>query len=362
MKKIQIVRSVIFLLLICFCMVVLCDLFEQENTKNLDKRLYTYREFPEDTVDGVYIGTSGVDRYWIAAKAYEEYGMTVYPFCTDALPCWLVENVIEEVYEHQNPELLLIDLRSFSQNVTVDNIDIRARYVLDAMEFFSMNRMKMVFKTWETIQKVDDTQPRWDLSYMFSFIKQHSKWAEEDYGFDKNIGSKKHAYAGFFMHSTLSVKEEEQVYNEEFPEYDADVYAELDAVAEEALYDVIEYIKENDLEVLFIDSPKLMEEKEMGRANQIYKILEEEGMKYLTYFGEDKNDDFGIDLDLKKDFYAATHVNFYGAEKYTEHLAAYINENYNLPDRRNDEKVKENWDGVYDKLCAKMADYAEKKK
>ena len=49
--------------------------------------------------------------------------------------------------------------------------------------------------------------------------------------------------------------------------------------------------------------------------------------------------------------------NSYGAEKYTAVLAAYLDENYDLPDRRNDEAVKKDWDGVYDSLKAKIAEF-----
>ena len=51
------------------------------------------------------------------------------------------------------------------------------------------------------------------------------------------------------------------------------------------------------------------------------------------------------------------HVNFYGAEKFTDALAAYLNEHYDLPDRRNDEAVKGDWDGIYDELLFEIREY-----
>ena len=40
--------------------------------------------------------------------------------------------------------------------------------------------------------------------------------------------------------------------------------------------------------------------------------------------------------------------------------AEYLDENYDLPDRREEEAVKEQWDGVYDKLKTKISKMEEK--
>lgn len=53
-------------------------------------------------------------------------------------------------------------------------------------------------------------------------------------------------------------------------------------------------------------------------------------------------------LDWQHDFYNSKHVNYVGAEKYTDYLVKYINENYELPDRRGDERYK-SWEKAYDK-------------
>ena len=77
MTKRQFLGAVSFFLIVAIMVFGLCDLFEMENTSNYNKRYYTYRNFPEDTVDAVLLVTSGIDRYWIPSPAYEEYGITV---------------------------------------------------------------------------------------------------------------------------------------------------------------------------------------------------------------------------------------------------------------------------------------------
>ena len=358
MTKKQILRCVLFLLLLSVVLFVLCDLFEQENSLNHDKRFHQYRSFPENTVDAVYIGTSGVDRYWIASKAYDEYGMTVYPLSSDALPAWLYIHMIEEAYAHQNPQLLLLDVRAFCQDNAVSDadiktdMDIRARRVIDAMDFTSPNRLKVAMTTMETIHKVDPTQPRWDVSYLLSFVRYHSKWSGEDFLFTTSLGQRDHRYLGFYYDDWLTV------YHKSLPNFrlsSTHTYP-LEPLTEEILYEVLDYIREKDLNVLFVDTPQMLDPKDAGRTNRIYEILEEEGFDYVHFYNMDDAYPFSIVFDYKKDFYNASHVNYYGAEKFTAAFAAYLDEHYDLPDRRNDPAVSEIWDGNYDYLLECIAE------
>lgn len=357
MTKKELFRSVVFMAIVAVMFIILCDLFEQENNKNFDKRIFTYRTLEEDTVDAVYIGTSGVDRYWIAAKAYEEYGMTVYPMSVEQMPAWLFIPMIEESLEYQSPELIILDVRAFTQSQETDEMEIRARRILDAMDLFSLNRLKTAFRTMESIHKLDEEKPLFDVSYLLSFVKYHSMIMEESYRFENNIGSKVHEYAGFYMDPSLTIKVKEI----KPCIYKSKLNPELDKITEEALYEVLDYIEEKDLKVLFVDSPQQRSKVEAGRTETIYSILEERGMDYLSYYTKDNKSGITIDFDYKKDFYGEGHVNYYGAEKFTAEMAKYLDENYDLPDRREDENAKKYWDGVYDKIKDKVKEYEEKK-
>ena len=82
-------------------------------------------------------------------------------------------------------------------------------------------------------------------------------------------------------------------------------------------------------------------------------------MDYLHFYDENSENTFTIDLDLKTDFYNPGHLNFYGATKFTSIFADYLIENYGLEDKRNQEHVKEHWDGVHDRLLEKIAELEE---
>ena len=352
MTKKECIRMIAFCLVVCLMLVVLCDLFENERTKNYDSRLYTYRKYNENTIDAVFIGTSGVDRYWCGPQAYEKYGMTVYPLSTDGMPSWLYTDMLDYALKYQNPQLVLLDIRAFCQDNTMDiwkkkTMDVKARRFLDALPWLSPQWFKVAFKSMRTIHEVDEESPRFDISMLLSYIRFHEKW--ESAGFDffyKNVGNKFHDYCGFYMAKASSAVSVPQT---TFT-YDPEDKQPMDTLSEQSFLEIIDYVQSKGLQLVFVDTPQFTEPHELTRANYIYDLLDEMGIDYVTSYTTEGDSPFSVDLDPMTDFYNESHVNFFGAEKYTEFLAAYLDENYDLPDRRYDPAVREHWDGVYQKI------------
>lgn len=354
MTKKELLRSIAFILVVCLLFIVLCEVFELSDVTYIPTRFKTFSNLNDDTVDAVWIGTSGVDRYWMAAKAYEEYGMTVYPLASDAMPTWLFTNVIDEIYAKQNPELIIIDARAFGQaNTKPGTVDTRARRVLDAMNFFSINRFKAAFKAMKVLNRIDPERSRLDLSFPISFIKYHTMWADEDFSIEDNVSfNAQSEYLGFFMNNSLSIKASKH----KAVVYDSASYKDMDPIAEESLYDLLDYAKSKDINLLFVCTPEMMNKGEMGKMNTLFRILDEKGISYINGCETDSKGNFTHFPDLKpsKDFYNENHVNFYGAEKFTAAIGAYLDEHYDFEDHRSDEAVKEHWDGVYGKIQAEI--------
>lgn len=340
MNKKQIIRTVAFLLLVGVLLYFLCDLFEYGNNY-ITKRYKTYKSFEENTVDGVFIGTSGVDRYWIAPQAYEEYGMTVYPFSVDALPSWLVIDMIKEARKYQNPQLIMIDIRPFASPVSPDKTltENRAKRVIDMLDFFSPLRIDAIKRTDEVMTEKYSDYDTDIITYYLTFINSHNKWDSEDFTFD-DIGSTKSTHLGmYFVKKFISKKKLEP-----FKAYTGT--KELDPINEKYLNELLDYIEAEGLNVLFIDTPHNMKEEVAMQSNRVCEILNDRGIACINY-----NTAEGLaacDFDYKNDFYEGSHTNFYGATKFTNVLSKYISENYQLPDRRGDEACEE-WNGVYER-------------
>lgn len=359
MTKKQILRCIAFLLIVLIMLRMLCVLFDQSHGENAESSFHTYRELTEDTVDAVFIGTSGVACYWIAPLAYEEYGMTVYPLASDAMPSWLYINVMEEALTYQDPDLFILDIRPFTADAKdAEYMDAWARVVLESMEFFSVNRVRTAFKIMETIHSVHNNVPRWDVSYLLNYVKYHSMWSDDTFRFSEQMNSdvRRHPYGGFMLNYDFTGNVEEQKPHR----YDDTVYEQLLPLHETALYEILEYAREKNLNLLFVDTPKVItSDTTMGRINRVYQILEEEGFPCVTYLSAEEDSGFSIDLDCKSDFFNADHVNYYGAEKFTRAFASSLDERYDLPDRRQETAVQMDWDGWYGNILEFMEDLEE---
>lgn len=356
MNKKQVIRTVVFLVLVFFVLVLLSDLFEYK-VSNISRRYEKFKQLEDDTVDAVYVGSSGVDRYWIPAKAYDEYGMTVYPLSSEGLPSWLVKNMIVEARDKQNPKLIIIDSRPFtgSELTQVTSLaETRARRVIDMIDFFSPNRLDSINRSLKVFNKLDSSISRFSPSYYFTFIRYHNMWNDEAFTFDQ-LTDPVAKYLGFYLWEGSSVKEyskpKEAVYTDErIPLCDQSM---------EDLTELIAYIKENNIDALFVDTPYPIDEKGSGRRNSLADILAENGMNYISYNTPEMAEKYPFDPSA--DFYNSNHVNYYGAEKFTTIFSEYINENYELSDHRNDERCADDWNGVYDLIKKRIAQFEKNK-
>ncbi len=207
MNKKQILRTVLFFIAVFIILVVLCDLFEYK-IDNISRRYEKFKVLEDNTVDAVYIGSSAVDRYWINAKAYEEYGMTVYPASSEGLPAWLYIPMIKEVYKYQDPKLLILDIRPFltgNYSEHIDITDVRCRRIIDMLDFFSPNRFDAIRRTEQVMREINEDFSVFDSMYFFSFVRYHNKWSDDSFTFDE-LGTEQAGYMGFYVAKTKSVK------------------------------------------------------------------------------------------------------------------------------------------------------------
>jgi len=206
----------------------------------------------------------------------------------------------------------------------------------------------------ETIHEADSTKPKFDVSYLLSVVRYHQKWNDDDYSIKKNLGSRQHNYAGYYMDKNLTatISAKNPVY------YDTGI-EKIDPSCEKAFYEVINFAKENNVELLFVDTPQFKSGREMLRTNYVLQLIEKENVELMSwdYIDAAGNLAFNMNLDFSRDFYNAGHVNFWGAQKFTDSFAQYLLANYEFEDRRNDEACKEYWEGRYDIIKSKVEEW-----
>ena len=128
---------------------------------------------------------------------------------------------------------------------------------------------------------------------------------------------------------------------ETFVEYETEEVKAPSKETVKILDDLLDYLKDKDIEVLFVVSPYIEEKEHKMCFNYVEKRVKEAGFDFID--ANDYREE--MQIDYSKDFYNYGHVNIYGSNKYTEFLCKYMIDNNKLVDHRNNPKYKE-WDNL----------------
>ena len=324
MKKL--VKSIIFIVIFCIIWNYVFSILRL----SINPINYFYRE-PKNTLDVIYIAPSNGYRHFNTVLAYKEFGFTTGMLSSGSQPVAFAKYLIKEAKKYQKPQLYIIDINTLiHDDGFLSEAPIRA--TTDAMKF-SINRIDALNEVLK-----DSNIPKKDyISYYFSFLKYHNKWKEVIK--DDFLQENESFYKGFlFSPSTAIVSpQEEYIWNEKESR-------DLTDVNKKTLYSLMSYLKEENIPVLFVIPVRLFDEKERQTLNTITSVLKENNFDIINF---NTLKDFSVDYET--DFYDSSHINIYGATKYTLYFSKYLKENYNLKDHRNDDKYI-SWDKEFERL------------
>lgn len=322
------IKSGIFLIAFIWLFMNISYVLRQDS--DMKDRFAGFYSLKRNSMDMVMIGSSPVHPYYSASLAYGEYGFVSYPIATNVQePCW-TEFLMKEVLETQTPSVIVIETRMFMRSqILFDANEQKEAFVRNVTDNtkYSMNRICAINSLVNENKEV----------YWFDIIKYHSNWKHTGLNSLKYWGNKnKSIYNGFLFVPTVE-NLELTVNNKEVSDEQA-----IPAEQEEILYKIIDYAKEKNQKLAFILAPYVISEEECKMANYMERIVREAGCEYINFnkLNEEMN------IDYRTDFYNGGHMNVFGAEKYTTYLGKLLQEKYNLPDHRGDEKYA-SWDTDY---------------
>ncbi|MBQ9983239.1 MAG: hypothetical protein IJP29_01485 [Lachnospiraceae bacterium] len=292
---------------------------------------------PDDSMNVVIVGNSGLYRYVNNPYLYEQKGLTSYCFAFSGYNIFFAEGLIEEMLKTQSPELIILDARKFVLTED-DSVDpIRAQRVFNNIKYSSI-RCEMINRAYPN--------PLDRIVNYFDIALYHDNWEQlnwERLEFADN--EKKNTLKGF------------QIVPKVVPMNHVDVSGieekvPISEASEETLRSILEMCQEEGLEIMLLSTPWMISEEEQKKSNYINDIVEEYGYSYL-----DMNANINeIGLDFANDFYDEKHVNVIGSEKVTDYLGDYIMERYEF-DMEHDEVVVKSWEKAVTSYNKKMKKY-----
>ena len=288
--------------------------------------VYGFYEEPENTIEVVILGTSSTINGFIPMELYENYGICAYNLGTEQQPMLASYYWLEEAYR-LHPESLKVVVASPS-SVRSKISSSYYRKALDGMHFSSV-------KFNAVRDYVDD--PKEVLSYLVPLFSYHDRWtllSEEDF---EKFGYEPNTYSRGYNFKTTRYMDGRDYDTIAVPEFYVDEQAKAQTPNEEGLYyinKIIDFCDEHDIKLIWVRTPT--ERWSASWHNTIAGVLEGSGTEFFDMNFLPMLDivDYNIAVDNMDNW----HENFWGAEKITNWLGAYLSAEGYVTDVRGDKR------------------------
>lgn len=274
--------------------------------------------YEEDHWDVVFFGTS--QSYCTFNPAvFDEYGLKTYNRARSQQPMDYTYYYVKDAFAVSDIDVVVLEI--YGMVYEEGNVLHTETGVRDA----SLNDMRYSSVKVEAIKDCVPGEHQWE--YLFPLDKYHSNWEQLDY-----------SSVGGFLESLLTrtYKEESErgfwgwtaseacgylTWEEVNSEIRGDVWEEN----MEYLEGIYELCQQNDAELVLVRAPFPCLESTVQMTNTIGDWADEHGVTLINYMK--LTDAIGLDFEVDS-LDGGTHLNLYGANKVSQHLAEYLKEEY----------------------------------
>ena len=330
MKKARIIQLSTIIMVIILLVVSIGNVLCYSCSSD-EARLKLFYNEEENSMDLVFFGSSAVRAGYMPTKAYENYNIKSYNYGVNHMPLPATKYMIQEVLQYQSPQVIVIDIngitycsQSFTEtkaNIFTDSIRAGENKTNALNDLFGSNR------DWE--DEVSFIKYHKNILYLSKCLSY--KKCYENYGNNATI------LKGYTTNPTDIKDFSEAKLIDPNTLEDVVTFNDYEQKTVDELLDYCDSIKDK-VKIVFARFPRVtiknFNEWEMGYINAMQLAVEERGYVYVDFY--DYIEDF--DLDLAKDFNDDTHLNVFGAEKFTNFICNYLITNHDLIASEDDSK------------------------
>ncbi len=281
-----------------------------------------YHQEP-DTVDVLVLGSSNSYSNINPAILWEEKGIASYLLCGSGQPIWNSYYYLEEAYKTQKPKVVVLDI--FSMPICQNGYD--------ELSNVPGNTLSLKWSETKLNAVMDSVPEKQRLQLILGLPVFHNRWTEiltSGFRVDMRNGAmKKGFYPLFFLGGQGA---------EQYP----NAYEEPPAKNVEYLDRIVELTKKKGSKLLLIKTPYCLGEYQNGVFNWVEEYCIKQGIPYINYNKMTAEIDFHYETDMCD----IVHLNNLGVKKITRHLAGVLSEEFNVPDRKADEKYN-SWESYW---------------
>lgn len=281
--------------------------------------------YREDTKnhDVIFIGDCEVYENFSPVTLWQEYGITSFIRGSAQQLIWQSYYLLEETLMYEKPKVVVFNVLSMKYDQPQN--EAYNRMALDGMPL-SLPKLKSI--------KASMFEDEQFITYLFPILRYHSRWSElkaEDfkYLFKKD----KITHNGYLMRVDVkpltTIPKGRKLANYQFSD---NCYEYLDKMT--AL------CKENGIELVLIKAPSVYPYWYDEWDAQMEDYARENDLLYINFLKYTEE----IGIDFQTDTYdAGLHLNLSGAEKLSRYFGKILQDQFDIPDRRNDEDLNKVW-------------------
>ena len=261
-----------------------------------------FRGLAKDSLDVLFLGDSEAYTTLSPMQMWRQHGFTSY---TSGTPLQLVtysNTLLHRALSSQSPKVVVFETDSF-----YDRTDVSLALT----------------RTFQDILPILEYHSRWKSLTLADFTTTPTAtWTDDNMGFAIRSGVKA-ADATNYMTPTSDV-------------------AEIPSLNRVYIESMVAYCRSKGVTPVFLSTPSTVNWN-MSKHNGMVQLASELGVDYLDLNVDDAAKAIGIDWSADSSD-GGDHLNFYGAQKVSTYVGAYLEEQYGLADHRGDETVGAVWD------------------
>lgn len=274
--------------------------------------------------DVIFIGDCEVYENFSPITLWEKYGITSYIRGSAQQLIWHSYYLLEDTLKYEKPDIVVFSVLSMMYDTPQK--EAYNRMSIDGMPL-SMTKINAAKASMLPEEEL--------ITYIFPLLRYHSRWSELT-GEDFKYWFKKEqiAHNGYLMR--VDVKPVDT-----FPTPRKLADYRFGDKAYEYLDKIVKLCKDNDIELVFLKAPSLYPHWYDEWDAQMVEYAEKNDLLYINTLKHLEE----IGLDFSTDTYdAGLHLNLSGAVKSSVFLGNILKSEFNIADKRQDEKLKAVWD------------------
>ena len=319
----KIVSIIILIIIIILILFAISPIFVPKWTKGGDNYITNivrgfYAE-EDNSLDVMFMGNSDMYRGMSPVVLWDEYGIASYSYTSPGQRAWTGYYVLLDSLRSQHPDIIVFNIDEVQS--TNQSTESCYRKAFDNMQLSSVK-----------IQALFDSTYKFSFaekaSYLFPVLRYHTRISEltsEDF---------KYAY-GYeeYENKGLDLIKEIKPYNggSSYMEDKGETY-EFPEKTKKYMDKIAKKCEEEKIKLILVEIPSA-DSWSYAKHQAIVKYAEEKELPFVDFNMILDEIDFDWTHDTPD---GGDHLNVYGAEKVSKYMGKYLNENYEIPDRRQD--------------------------